>query len=111
MRGLGTAGTAGTVWDGEVHREVPDDREVLILSNSQAAIAAVRKARRAGKARTAELKDVVEEVRERQTRLGPDAVRFSWVKAHVGTRGNEVADRMAKEGTALSEAWGRPGLR
>jgi len=39
---------------------------------------------------------VVEEVRKRQKNLGPDAVRFAWVKAHVGTQGNEKADQMAK---------------
>ena len=37
-----------------------------------------------------------------QARLGPDAVRFGWVKAHVDTKGNEFADELAKEGTALS---------
>ena len=50
---------------------------------SQAAIAAVRKAGKTGRARTGELKEVVEEVRRRQRNPGPDAVRFAWVKAHV----------------------------
>ena len=43
-------------------REAPDDRKVLILSDSQAAIVAMRKVGRTGRARTAE---VVQEVRER----------------------------------------------
>jgi len=30
--------------------------------------------------------------------MGPDAVRFAWVKAHAGTQGNEKADKLAKEG-------------
>ena len=46
---------------------------------------------------------MVEEVRKRQSNLGPDAVRFAWVKAHVGTRGNEKADQMAKSGAELGE--------
>jgi len=43
-----------------------------------------------------------EEIR-RQKNLGPDAVRFAWVKAHVGTRGNEKADQMAKSGAELGD--------
>jgi len=38
---------------------------------------------------------VVEEVRKRQKNLGPDAIRFAWVKAHVGTQGSGKADQMA----------------
>jgi len=82
---------------------VPEDQKILVLSDSQAAIAAVRKAGRTGRARTGELKEVVEEVRKRQENLGPDAVRFAWVKAHVGTRGNEKADQMAKSGAELGD--------
>ena len=79
-----------------------EDRKVLILSDSQAAIAAIQKAERTGRARTGELKDVVEKVRKRQENLGPNAVRFAWVKAHVGTHGNEKADQMAKSGQSLA---------
>ena len=74
------------MWDGEVVgikgglHSAPEDRKVLILSDSQAAIAAVRKAGQTGRARTGELKAVVEEVRKRQQNLGLDAVRFAWVK-------------------------------
>ena len=50
-----------------------------------------------------ELKEVVEEVRKRQKNLGPDAVKFAWVKAHVGTHGNEKVDQMAKVGTELGD--------
>jgi len=46
-------------------KEVPDGRKVLILSDSQVAIAAMRKVGRTGRARTAQLKEVVQEVRER----------------------------------------------
>ena len=102
-------GKLATVWDGEVVgmrggiQMVPEDQKILLLSDSQAAIAAVRKAGRTGRARTGELKEVVEEVRKRQKNLGPDAVRFAWVKAHVGTRGNEKADQMAKSGAELGD--------
>ena len=40
-------------------------------------------------------------MRKRQKNLGPNAVRFAWVKAHVGTKGNEKADQMAKFGAEL----------
>jgi len=48
---------------------VPEDRKGLILSDSQAAIAAVRKAGRTGRSRAGELKEVVEEVRKRSSDL------------------------------------------
>jgi len=53
----------------------------------------------------AELKEVVEVIRERQARLGPNALRVAWVKAHIGTWGNGLADHLAKQGTTLSEEW------
>ena len=40
-------------------------------------------------------------MRRRQKSLGPDAVRVAWVKAHVGTWGNEKADQMAISGAGL----------
>jgi len=79
------------------------DYKILLLSDSQATIVAIRKAGRTGRARTGELKEVVEEIRKWQKNLGPDAVRFAWVKAHVGTRGNEKADQMAKLGAELGD--------
>ena len=62
-------GKLATVWDGEVvgmrggGQSAPEDRKVLFISDSQAAIAAVRKAGQTCKARTGEFKEVVEEVR------------------------------------------------
>jgi len=76
-------GRLATVWDGEIVgmrggiQMVPEDHKILLLSDSQVAIAAVRKVGRTGRAQTAELKEVVEEVRKRQKDLGPDAVRFA----------------------------------
>jgi len=82
---------------------VPEDRKILILSDSQAAIAAVRKAGRTGRARAGELKEVVEEVTRRQQNLGPNAVRFAWVEAHVGIHDHEMVDQMAKAGAELGD--------
>jgi len=48
-------------------------------------------------------------VRKRQKNLGSDAVRFAWVKAHVGTQGNEKADQMAKAGAGLGDEDGGYG--
>ena len=53
---------------------------------------------------------MVEEVRKRQLNLGMDAVRFAWVKAHVGTHGNKKADQMAKSGAELRDEDGESPL-
>ena len=57
-------------------------------------------------ARIRELVRVMEEVRARMMRLGPGAVRFAWVKAHIGLLGNERADQLAKEGAESTPAHG-----
>jgi len=64
----------------------------VILLDSQAAIAAVRKAGRTGKARTAELRKVMMDIGEGQTRLGANTMSFRWVRAHNEVHGNEMAD-------------------
>jgi len=102
-----TLGKIATVWDGEVYgvrealEDAPSDSNVLILSDSQAAIAAVKKAGRTGKARTRDFKILMEGIRERQSRLGPNTVSFGWVKAHNELLDNEEADWLAKEATNL----------
>ena len=61
-------GEGATVWDGEVAGmakalvQGPHDRRVLILADSLAAIRAVKKARRTGKAKTGGLVRVLHEV-------------------------------------------------
>jgi len=73
-----------TVWDGEVCgvrgalEYALSDSNVLILSDSQAAIAVVEKAGRTGRARTADLTRVMMDIKERQTRLG--IMRFTTTK-------------------------------
>jgi len=80
--GGATLGKLAIVWDREVSgvrgalEDAPSESNVLILSDPQAAIAAVKKAGRTGKARTRDLKVVMEGIRERQSRLGPNAVSF-----------------------------------
>jgi len=105
--GMTTLGKLATVWDGEVCgvrgalEDAPSETNVLILSDSQAAIAAVKKAGKTGKARTADLRKVMMEIKERQSRLGPNAVSFGWVKAHNEVHGNEKADQLAKQATTV----------
>ncbi|KAF8453692.1 hypothetical protein BGX38DRAFT_1268492 [Terfezia claveryi] len=73
-----------TVWDGEIAgvrgalEAARKEEKVLIITDSEAASFAI----------------------------GDEAVRFSWVKAHVGVFGNEQADRLAKQG-AGEQDWER----
>jgi len=103
--GGATLGKIATVWDGEVCgirgalEDAPSETNVLNLSDSQAAIAAVKKAGRTGKARTADLRRAMMDIKERQTRPGPNAVSFGWVKAHSEVHGNEMAYQLAKAAT------------
>jgi len=79
--------------------EVGRDKKILILSDSQAAIAAVKKAGQTGKARTRDLRKIVRKIERRQDNLGPVGVRFGWVISHIGIIGNEEADEQPKLGT------------
>ena len=67
---------------------------IMILADSQAAIAAIKKAGKTGKARTRDLAAIVKGIRARKGRT-----RLGWVKSHIGIEGNEQADHLAKKGT------------
>lgn len=56
------------------------DKIVLVLSDLQAAIAAVKNAGRRGKARMRHLVKVMQQVKARTDRLRLGAVRFAWVR-------------------------------
>lgn len=82
FKGERELGRLCTVWDGEVAGirkalgESPPEWKVLIMTDSEAAIAAVRKAGRRGRSRAADLGSAVLEFRERQERLRPGAVKI-----------------------------------
>jgi len=65
-----TLSKIAAVWGGEVCgvrgalEDAPSETNVLILSDSQAAIAAVKKAGRTGRARTADLRRVMMDIKE-----------------------------------------------
>ena len=89
--GCELVGSVATVWDGEVARmrlalESLHMIPLLVLSDSRAALAAVRSAALAGVARTADLRKVVDLVGE--WALEGVSLRFGWVRAHVGVLGN-----------------------
>ena len=97
-------GSVATVWDGEaagmkLALESLTAAPFLILSDSQAAIAAVRNAAECGHAGTADLRAVVNMVDEWAS-AGMD-LHFGWVKAHVGIEGNGRADALAKMGCSV----------
>ena len=76
-------GNVATVWDGKIAgmagglAKMRYERKILILADSQAAIAAVRKAGRTGKARSRNLQRVVYKIAEN------GVVMIGWVKAHM----------------------------
>ena len=92
-------GSIATVWDGEVAgirlalTMVPDV-DILVLSNSTAALWAVKRAAGSGRGRSRDLVEVVDEMGRRSTK--GLSTHFGWVKAHVGVDRNERADLMAK---------------
>ena len=94
-------GSIATVWDGEVAgirqalRMTPAV-DILALSDSTAALLAVKGAARSGRGRTRDLVEVVDEV-GRRSLLGL-STRFGRVKAHAGVNGNELADLRAMAG-------------
>ena len=98
-------GTTATVWDGEIAgirqalRMMPDE-DLLVLTDSTAALASITQAAKAGWGRTRDLVEVVDEVGRRAGR--GLRVRFAWVKSHVGIPGNELADTKAKAGCRVS---------
>ena len=94
-------GSIATVRDGEVAgirqtlRMAPDV-DVLVLSDSTAALRAIKRAADKGRGRSRDLVEVVDEVGRRI--MKGLSTQFGWVKAHVGVVGNERADLMAKAG-------------
>ena len=66
------------------------------MTDSQAAIVAIKKAGKIGKARTGELKRVMKRIKEGKKILGPKAVSLEWVKSHAGIKDNEESDKKAK---------------
>ena len=88
-------GSVATVWDGEIAEmslalESLPVAPLLVLSDSEAALAAVRNAASTGRARNADLKRVVDLVGEWV--MAGEEIRLSWVKAHLGCAG--INERM-----------------
>ena len=95
-----------TVWDGEVAGiqralEVPEEVDkLLILIDSRVAIAAIRKAERKGKAKTADLVAVVNNIARREAIGGQGTVRHG---CQVGIAGNERVNEVANSGASKDE--------
>ena len=114
-------GDVATVWDGEVAgmagglAKIKRNGQVLILlADSKAAIAAVRKAGKTGKATLWDLREVINTISEVKDRGGEFSI--GWVTSHIGILGNEAADAVAKkaaEGVRLDdhEKWMTGGYK
>ena len=99
-------GKMATVWDGEVAglergiiAATNRDWKILLLSDSKAAIQAIRNAGVTGKGRTRVLARLGKEIKDREKTYGVDNTLIAWVKSHIGIKGNEEADEMAKLGS------------
>ena len=101
MAGSVAAGNIATVWDRGVAgirqalRMAPEV-DILVLSDTTAALQADKRAARTGHGRSRDLVEVIDKVGRRS--LMDLSTGFGWVKAHVGLNGNERADLMAKAG-------------
>ena len=101
IRGGVAIGGQATISDGEVAgmeaalQAVGND-PVLILSDFQAAIMAVRRASRRGIARTRGLREVVSLISQCEIEHVAGAVTLAWVKAHVGIARNMRTDLESK---------------
>ena len=124
IQGKEGLGKLVTVWDGEVKAVAEalsawdKSGKVIVLSDSQATIAAIKKAGKTGKARTGELRKLMRKIEEGRKAIGHNSVSLGWVKSHIGIKGNEEADKKAKLGAdeedpaflvviegGLKEAW------
>ena len=91
-------GTVATVWDEEVVGMIEGlrrDQRVVLLADSRAAIVAVGKAGRTGKARSSHLKAVVDVIEMRQGTPGGGVI-LGWVKSHIGIERNGKVNEEAK---------------
>ena len=86
-QGNSHVGETATVWDGEIEgmaravESFEKGERILLLVDSRAAISAVKKAGRMGKARTRELVGLMRTIREREEENGKGAVAVGWVKS------------------------------
>ena len=76
---------------------------VIVLTDSQAAIAAIKKAGKTGKARTGELRKVMRKIDEGRKAIGPNAVSLEWLNSHIRIKGNEEANKKAKLGADVED--------
>ena len=80
IQGYKGLGKLAIVWDGKVKAVAEPlsawdkSGKIIVLTDSQAAIAAIKKAGTTGKARTGELRKVMKKIEEGRKAVGPNTV-------------------------------------
>ena len=98
-------GPMATVWDGEItglergtKAAGNTDWDILLLTDSRAAIQATKNPGTLRKARTRALAASGNQITTRQALYGSGNVKIGWVESHIAIAGNEEADAMVKMG-------------
>ena len=105
-------GKVASVWDEEVAglergilAATNRDWKILLLSDSKAAIQAIRNAGVSGKVRTRALARLGKEIKDRERTYGADNTLIAWVTSDIGIKGNKEADEIVKFGSMKEKGW------
>ena len=81
----------------QINKENEEDKVATVHTDSRTTLDSLNNADK----HTFLTEEIREKVREMESREWK--IRFRWIKAHVGTSGNELADKLAKEASGKTE--------